>query len=174
MSKEQTKELLKVAHDRLKQVCGELDHFLNHVSVPELLREAEDAGEETKNYLCEFLRDLRLLSVLCEASREKASLVLRRSRFREDWAEKVLSEIMHSCVYAFYFPKNEVYEEDGRYSYTGQEAIKFRRTPPTKLRDLVLSLSRTFECLREELDYYETDYQTRVRMSLGMELPGNG
>jgi hypothetical protein len=171
MSAEHTRQLLVLAHDQLKQACEELDRFLNHTSVLDLLREAEEDKEGLEDYLCEFLRDMRLLSVLCEAAREKASLVLRRGRFREDWAEKVLSEIMHSCVYAFYFPKNEVYEEDGRYSYTGQEAIKFRMAPPKPLRKLVLSLSRIFETLREELDYYETDYHTRVRMSLGMDLP---
>lgn len=164
MPKEQTKQLCLLVKDQLKEAKGQLDEFLSVTSIPELTKGEETVSEEQTEYLREFLRDLRYLSVACEIGYEKISLVLRRAHFNGEYAEKVLSEIVHSCVYSFYYPKHEVYEEDGRYTYTGQDAIKFRRTPPEPLRRLTISLSRIFETLRDELDYYETDYVTRIRM----------
>lgn len=163
MPSEQTKQLCKLTKDQLRDIKEELDNFLSYVSIPQLL-EDEQVLEEKVEYVREFLRDLRHLSVACEISYEKISLVLRRARFKHEFAEKVLSEIVHSCIYSFYYPKHEVYEEDGRYSYTNQDAIKFRQSPPEPLRKLTVSLSKKFEVLRDELDYYETDYFTRLRM----------
>ncbi|MBA4601484.1 DUF3907 family protein [Thermoactinomyces mirandus] len=163
MPSEQTKQLCKLTKDQLRDIRDELDHFLSYISIPQLLKNEQDQAEKVE-YVREFLRDLRHLSVACEIGYEKVSLVLRRARFKPEFAEKVLSEIVHSCIYSFYYPKHEVYEEDGRYSYTNQDAIKFRHSPPEPLRKLTISLSKKFEVLRDELDYYETDYFTRLRM----------
>ncbi len=163
MPSEQTKQLCKLTKDQLQDIKDELDYFLSYVSIPQLLKD-EQVSEEKVEYVREFLRDLRHLSVACEIGYEKISLVLRRARFKHGFAEKVLSEIVHSCIYSFYYPIHEVYEEDGRYSYTSQDAIQFRQTPPEPLQKLTLSLSKKFEVLRDELDYYETDYFTRLRM----------
>jgi hypothetical protein len=163
MPVEQTKQLCIFVRDQLKEAKEKLDHFLNYVSIPQMLDEKDREGELV-TYVCEFLRDLRRLSVACEIGYEKVSLVLRRAKFNHEFAEKVLSEIVHSCIYAFYYPKHEVYEEDGRYSYTNQDAIKFRQTPPEPLREITIQLSKIFEALRDELDYYETDYITRIRL----------
>jgi hypothetical protein len=163
MPAEQTRQLCVFVKDKLKEAKEELNHFLNYTHVPMLLGEKEnDSAQEA--YICEYLQDLRHLSVACELGYEKVSLVLRRAKFNHEFAEKVLSEIVHSCIYAFYYPKHEVYEEDGRYTYTQMDAIKFRQTPPEALRKITVSLSKIFEALRDELDYYETDYITRIRL----------
>ncbi|MFC7441229.1 DUF3907 family protein [Laceyella putida] len=164
MPAEHTKELCVMVKDKLKEANEQLDQFLNYTAVPQLTGEFAQTTSEQEEYVREFLRDLRHLSVACESGYEKVSLVLRRAKFNQEFAEKVLSDIVHSCVHAFYHPKNEVYQEDGRYCYTRRDTIKFRQTPPASLRQLILSLSKVFDKLRDELDYYETDYAIRIRL----------
>lgn len=161
MPAEQTKQLCVLTREKLKSAKEQLEDFLNYYSVHQL-KEGKSLHPEQEKYICEFLSDLRHLVVVCELGYEKVSLVLRRATFSEDFADKVLGEIVHSCVYGFYYPRNEVYEEDGRYSYTAQDAIRFREATPEVLQQLVFSLSKIFEHLRDELEYYETDYFTRV------------
>ncbi|MBA4492810.1 DUF3907 family protein [Paenactinomyces guangxiensis] len=164
MPAEETKQLCILTREKLRDAKQELEQFLNNHCVTQLTEGQTDQPAETEAYICDFLADLRHLSVACELGYEKVSLVLRRAKFNHDFAEKVLSEIVHSCIYCFYYPRNEVYEEDGRYSYTSVDAIKFRQTPPEPLRQITVSLSKIFEILRDELEYYETDYVTRIRM----------
>jgi hypothetical protein len=164
MPAEQIKDLCKLTRDRLKVVNEHLEGFLNGYHIPKLLEESDVRDEETETYLKEYVSDLRHLLVACEIGYEKVSLVLRRAKFNPAFAEKVLHEVVHVCIYNFYYPRNEVYEEDGRYCYTAQDAIRFRQQPPESLRKLTLSLSKVFEELRDELEYYETDYETRMRM----------
>lgn len=162
MPAEQTKQLCVMTREKLRDAKEQLEDFLNYNSVHQLI-EGQSSNPDTEKYICEFLSDLRHLVVVCELGYEKVSLVLRRATFSEEFADKVLGEIVHSCVYGFYYPRNEVYEEDGRYSYTAQDAIQFRENTPSGLQQLVFSLSKIFEYLRDELEYYETDYFTRVR-----------
>lgn len=161
MPAERTKELCVMVKDKLKEAIEKLDQFLNYTAVPQLLEEFLPATAEQEEYVRECLRDLRHLSVACELDYEKVSLVLRRAKFNQEHAEKVLSEIVHSSVSMFYQPNHEVYMEDGRYSYTWGDAITFRKTPPVSLSQLILSLSKVFGKLRDELDYYGTDYMAR-------------
>ena len=161
---EQTKQLCRMAKDRLKEAIRLLEDFLNYTHIPRLMEETPEGKGGMEEYYREYLSDLRVLLVSCQMAYEKVSLVLRRATFKREFAEKVLSEIVHGCIYNFYYPRNEVYEEDGRYCYTQQDAIKFRRQPAESLRKLTIDLSRIFETLRDELDYYETDYITRIRM----------
>ncbi|WP_131924437.1 DUF3907 family protein [Hazenella coriacea] len=163
MPAEQTKQLCVLTREKLRNAKEQLENFLNYNSVHELMEE-NSSDPDTEKYICEFLSDLRHLVVVCELGYEKISLVLRRATFSEDFANKVLGEIVHSCVYGFYYPRNEVYEEDGRYSYTAQDAIRFREATPSSLQQLVFSLSKIFEYLRDELEYYETDYFTHIRL----------
>lgn len=163
MPAEQTKQLCILTREKLKEAKDQLEQFLNYHCVPQLM-EGQLEQPELERYVRDFLGDLRHLSVACELGYEKVSLVLRRAKFNHDFAEKVLNEIVHTCVYNFYYPRNEVYEEDGRYSYTAHDAIQFRQTPPEPLRQITVNLSKIFETLRDELEYYETDYITRIRM----------
>ncbi|MFC4077045.1 DUF3907 family protein [Salinithrix halophila] len=163
MPHEQTKDLCKLTRNKLSETNQVLEEFLNSTNIQNLLEEGEN-GEGQKQYLKDYLSDLRRLLVSCEQGYEKVSLVLRRAKFNEDFAERVLNEIVHTCIHNFYYPKNEVYEEDGRYSYTNHDAIQFRQEPPDSLKKITFSLSKHFEVLRDELEYYETDYITRIRM----------
>lgn len=62
MPSEQTKQLCKLTKDQLRDIKEELDNFLSYVSIPQLLEDGQ-VPEEKVEYIREFLRDLRHLSV---------------------------------------------------------------------------------------------------------------
>jgi hypothetical protein len=156
------KPLSESAREKLKQAISHLEAFLNENALPQLT--AEQEGEDTKQFNKGMLADLRHLLVFSEVSYEKLGVALRRPNFDTDFAERALYEVYHYCVSAYFYPKNEGYSEDGRYAYTGQDAIRFRAKPVRQLRDVVLGIAKIYEELRDELAYYESDYMTQRRM----------
>ncbi|MGG4143156.1 YpuI family protein [Paenibacillus algorifonticola] len=156
------KPLSETTRIKLKEAVNQLEPFLNHYSLVQL--NGEQSSDEAQNFYKGLLSDLRHLLVFSEVSVEKLGVLLRRPNFDNDFAERALYEVYHQCVNAFFYPKNECYSEDGRYAYTGQDAIRFLFKPVREARDIVLSLSKIYEELRDELAYYETDYMTQRRM----------
>lgn len=156
------RQLCETTREKLKTAAGKLEAFLNHHSLPQLM---EGQDEETRLFYQGFLSDLRHLLVFSEVCYEKLGIALRRGTFDEDVAEKVLYHAYHDCVNNFFYPKNESYSEDGRYAYTGQDAIRFRKKPTRAARDIVLDVTRFFEELRDDLTYYESDYLTQLRLN---------
>lgn len=148
--------------NKLKDAVNQLEPFLNNYALSQLSE--KDSSEEAQLFYKGLLSDLRHLLVFSEVSVEKLGVLLRRPNFDTDFAERALYEVYHQCVSAFFYPKNECYSEDGRYAYTGQDAIRFRYKPIREARDIVLSVSKIFEELRDELAYYENDYMTQRRM----------
>ncbi|MFY0543541.1 DUF3907 family protein [Brevibacillus sp. H7] len=163
MSGTHLKQLCEDTYTKLKKVSMELERFLNQVTLSGLVEQSGDP-EEYEAYYRSYLSDFRHLLVYCENAYEKLGVALRRARFNEEFAEEVLYQVYHMCVNNFYYPKGEVYDEDGRYSYTGQDAILFRKEVTPELKQLTISLSKVFEQLRDDLQYYETDYITKKRM----------
>lgn len=157
----QVKSLSDTTRTKLKEAIAKMELFLNEYGLPQLVLEHDPAMEE---FYRGYLSDARHLLVFSEVAYEKLGIALRRPQFNEEYAEKVLYEVYHSCVNNFFYPKNECYSEDGRYAYTGQDAIRFRKKPTRVVRDLTIELSKIFEELREDLTYYETDYITQRRM----------
>jgi hypothetical protein len=155
---ENTKELCETTHQHLKKVADKLEDFLNSHTVALLNPEG---NEEMTEFYKGYLSDFRHLLVFSEVSWEKIGVILRRPTFNIEQAEKVLYETYHSCVNLFFYPKFESYSEDGRYAYTGQDAIRFRKQPTREIRIVTVELSKLFEQLREELSYYESDYLTQ-------------
>jgi hypothetical protein len=155
------KNVCESTRDKLKDAVAKMELFLNTHSLVEL---SADGDEEIKEFYRGYLSDTRHLIVFCEVSYEKLGVSLRRANFNVEYAEKALYEAYHSCVNCFFYPKHECYSEDGRYAYTGQDAIRFRKKPTREVRDLTIELSKIFEEVREELSYYETDYITQKRM----------
>ncbi len=155
------KALCEKTQLKLKDASAKLEQFLNHHTLPQL---NADQDEVMQAFYKGYLADLRHLLVMTDIVYEKIGLQLRRPQFNEEAAEKALYETYHQSVNAFYYPKHECYSEDGRYAYTGQDAIRFRKIPVKVLRDVTIELSKLFEVLREELSYYESDYVTQKRM----------
>jgi hypothetical protein len=156
------KSLSESTREKLKTAIGQLETFLNQHALPQLT--VEDNGNEAELFYKGLLSDLRHLLVFSEVAYEKLGIVLRRPNFDQDFAERALYEVYHQCVSAFFYPKNECYSEDGRYAYTGQDAIRFRMKPVRVARDVVLGVSKVYEELRDDLAYYENDYMTQRRM----------
>ncbi|MEB3100671.1 YpuI family protein [Ferviditalea candida] len=161
MAAQQVKNLCESSRTKLKEAIEKTELFLNSYNLPQLNADGDQAMDE---FYRGFLTDMRHLLVFSEVSYEKLGLCLRRPNFNVDYAEKVLYDVYHNCVNSFFYPKNECYSEDGRYAYTGQDAIRFRKKPVRAVRDITLELSKIFEELREDLSYYETDYITQRRM----------
>lgn len=165
MPETQIKELVTLTFDLLTKSQKELENFLNNYSVREILKGLNDDNKDELTTKIQYLlSDLRHLLVGCENRITKLGVITRSSQFNKEFAEFVLYETVHLCVNKFYYPEHEIYEEDGRNSYTGKDAIKFSFTPHPEIKELILSLSKYFEVLREELVYYETDYVTKKRL----------
>jgi len=155
------KGLCETTRAKLQEAIVKMEQFLNQHSLPQLVIENDPSMEE---FYRGYLSDTRHLLVFCEVAYEKLGIALRRPQFNEEYSEKVLYDVYHSCVNRFFYPKHECYSEDGRYAYTGQDAIRFRKKPIREVRDLTIELSKMFEEIREDLSYYETDYITQRRM----------
>ncbi|MFC5703636.1 YpuI family protein [Cohnella faecalis] len=155
------KGLAESSREKLKIAIAQLEQFLNGHALPQLVQEDK---AESENFYSGLLSDLRHLLVFSEVAYEKLGALLRRPNFDLELAERALYEVYHHGVNAFFYPKNECYSEDGRYAYTGQDAIRFRQKPVRAARDIVLNVSRLYEELRDDLSYYESDYLTQRRM----------
>ncbi|GKU79696.1 YpuI family protein [Paenibacillus sp. L3-i20] len=156
------KALTETTREKLKGAIAQVEPFLNNYALSQLT--GEDGGEGAELFYKGLLSDLRHLLVYSEVTNEKLGVLLRRPNFDTDSGERVLYEVYHHCVNAFFYPKNECYSEDGRYAYTGQDAIRFRYKPIREARNVVLSISKIYEELRDDLSYYESDYMTQRRM----------
>ncbi|UUZ85522.1 YpuI family protein [Paenibacillus sp. P26] len=161
MSASNVKNLCETTRTKLSEAIAKMETFLNEHSLQQLNSENDPAMVD---FYKGYLTDTRHLLVFSEVAYEKLGVALRRPNFNQDYSEKVLYEVYHTCVNSFFYPKNECYSEDGRYAYTGQDAIRFRKKPIRVVRDLTIELSKIFETLREDLAYYETDYITQKRM----------
>lgn len=154
-------QLCETTKQKLKQTMEVIEPFLNGVTLKGLNPDNDPSLDE---FYRGFLADMRHLLVFSTIYYEKLGVALRRPTFNNDYAERVLHDVYHNTVNSFFYPKHECYSEDGRYAYTGQDAIRFRKKPVREIRDVTLTLSKIFEELREELAYYETDYMTQRRM----------
>jgi hypothetical protein len=148
----------------LSKSIGLLESFLNQNALPQLIASQDVDMDE---FYLGYLNDMRHLLVFSQVGYEKIGVCLRRPEFHVEFSEKVLYEIYHTCVNAFFYTKHECYSEDGRYAYTGGDAIRFRKKPSRVVRDLTIELFQLYEQLREELAYYETEYVNQRRLQGG-------
>ncbi|MDQ0192613.1 YpuI family protein [Paenibacillus wynnii] len=154
-------KLSETTREKLKYAIEKMELFLNQNALPQL---DTDQDEEMVHFYQGFLSDLRHLLVFSEMSYEKLGVALRRATFDESFAQKALYNVYHYGVNNFFYPKNESYSEDGRYAYTGQDAIRFRKKPVRQARDIIMDITKVYEELRDDLTYYESDYLTERRM----------
>jgi hypothetical protein len=116
-------------------------------------------------YLKSVYKQLRKLSVYCDDAYEACKLLLSDSSPRNSAMEKVLYRVYHYCVEEFFNPKADVWFENSRSAYTGRNSIKFRENVSVNIEKLVHELEGTFHKIREELEYFETDYRTKMMQS---------
>jgi hypothetical protein len=161
MAAQDVKHLCEKTKERLKQVIDAIEPFLNETTLASLQQERDP---NTEQFYRGFLSDMRYLFVYADISYEKIGVAIRRPTFQTDYAERILYDVYHTTINSFFYPKHECYSEEGRYAYTGQDAIRFRKKPTREVRDLTLKLSKIFEEMREDLAYYETEYIMQRRL----------
>ncbi|PLR84573.1 DUF3907 domain-containing protein [Bacillus canaveralius] len=145
----------------LEKTVSTLEGFLNETTLTAL--EQELAGDSM--YYRSILSNMRKLLVYCEEGLDACSVILKSEPFSKGGAEKVLYRIYHQCIEEFFSPKNDAWFEDSRSAYTGKNSIKFRLDVPESIHQLLKSVEADFQKIREELEYYETDYRTKMIQS---------
>ena len=157
--------LVKTQLNDVKSFLGRsistLENFLNETTISQLNLE----NEEETNYNKLIFANLRKIVVYSEEGLDACSVILQGSPFQKAAAEKTLYKIYHQCIEEFFSPKNDAWYEDSRSAYTGRNSIKFYRTVSDNIAQLVKSLEGDFQRIREELEYYETDYRTKMIQS---------
>lgn len=138
-----------------------IEDFLNEATISQLNLE----NDEERDYNKLIFANLRKLVVYSEESFEVCSVILQSNPFQKAAAEKTLYKIYHQCIEEFFSPKNDAWFEDSRSAYTGRNSIKFYRNVSESVVQLVKSLEGEFQRTREELEFYETDYRTKMIQS---------
>ncbi|MGM9927679.1 MAG: YpuI family protein [Bacillus sp. (in: firmicutes)] len=155
------KTQLEEVNKFLESTMNELEHYVNNNTLASM--QAEQAGDE--RYYKSLLSNLRRLEVYSAEGYEACRIILSNESFHKGAAEKTLYRIYHQCVNEFFSPKNDAWYEDSRSAYTGKNSIKFHQEVPQSLAGLIKSLEGGFQRLREDLEYYETDYRTKMLQS---------
>jgi hypothetical protein len=145
----------------LAHAVGKFESFLNETTISKLVE--EKAGDP--NYYKMLVSNLRKLLVYCEEGSEVCQVLVKNEPFAKATAEKALYRIYHQCIEEFFAPKSDAWFEDSRSAYTGKNSIKFRQETPDSIKDLFRNLENQFQKIREELEYYETDYRTKMIQS---------
>ncbi|SER46248.1 Protein of unknown function [Salipaludibacillus aurantiacus] len=160
MGNDLVKQQLQFTMDKMEEVTGKLRTYLNEATLSELNKsETRTSKDDFQLILDQFRR----LLVFFDEGREAGTVLLRSERFRKSAAEKTLFWIFHQCVEEFFQPHYDVWFEDSRAAYTGKNAIRFRTEVPAPLKDMVKAIEGPLQEIREELEYYETDYRTKVK-----------
>lgn len=139
----------------------QFESFLNNTTLASLLE--EQSGDE--DYYKTVLSNLRKLLVYCQEGLDACAVILKTDPFPQGAAEKTLYRIFHKCIEEFFSPKTDAWFEESRSAYTGEYSIKWQREVPASLTFLLRELEEEFQRIREELEYYETDYRTKVMQS---------
>ncbi|OEH93652.1 hypothetical protein BFG57_00655 [Bacillus solimangrovi] len=146
----------------LEQTVEKVGNYLNETTLQSLLNENKEGDPA---YFERLVSNLRRMFVFCEEGLDACKVVLNGDKFRKGAAEKALYWVYHQCVAEFYSPRHDGWYEDSRSAYTGKNAIKFTSDAPESIKVLIASLENSFQEIREELEYYETDYKTKMIQS---------
>ncbi|MCQ6273827.1 YpuI family protein [Bacillus sp. V3B] len=145
----------------LEFTIAEFETFLNKTTLSGLVKEKEGDSEYYKS----ILSNIRKLLVFCEEGLDACRVIVKNEPFAKAAAEKTLYRIYHQCIEEFFAPKSDAWFEDSRSAYTGKNSIKFRQDTPDSIKSVFKNLESTFQEIREELEYYVTDYQTKMIQS---------
>lgn len=150
---------LSLVEETLTTICNHLETFLNETTLSNLL---EESDKKNKEYFASILSSLRRVHVFCEEGRDNSEVILKGQTFRKVAAEKTLYWVYHNCIEEFFNPRVDNWFEYSRAAYTGKNAIKFTHEVPDSLKNLMATIEGPFQTIREELEYYETDYKTKT------------
>ncbi|WP_096434802.1 DUF3907 family protein [Alteribacter populi] len=154
------KHQLSFTEESLSRAANEIRVFLNGVTLDSLAYDRDQSLNV--EHIEPLLDELRRLLVYCDEGGESCKIILSGETFRKAAAEKTLYWIFHQCIEEFFQPRLDAWYEDSRAAYTGKNAIKFRNRVPKAIETLMANLEGPMQQMREELEYYETDYHTKV------------
>lgn len=157
MSNKMVEQQLKIVGNQLGIVSNECNTFLNIHSIPSIQQELLTSDTI---YIERILTSIRRITVYCEDAKEVCEKILN-SQFHKGVAEETLHKIYHRCIAEFFSPRNDSWFENSRAAYTGKHAITFYKEVPESIQRLFSALEKVFQQMREELEYYETDYMTK-------------
>lgn len=152
---------LKEVEAFLTSTIKTIEDYLNETTLSQL----NPGSEEEQSYYKLVFSNLRKLLVFSEESVDACKIILQSEPFQKAAAEKTLYRIYHQCIVEFFSPKNDAWYEDSRSAYTGRNSIKFYKEIPENIRQLVKGLEGEFQRMREDLEFYETDYRTKIIQS---------
>ncbi len=120
-----SKNLSESTRTKLKVAIAKMELFLNNHSLAGLNKENDSAMDDFlpgvfiryKTFACLLRSGLR------EIGSEPAAPEFQCRLCRKKCCMRFITAV--STV--FFYPRNECYSEDGRYAYTGQDAIRFRK-----------------------------------------------
>lgn len=138
-----------------------IEDFLNETTLTDLKSSKDENGDYVKAVLSQF----RKLLVFSQEGRNACGAVLKGQSFQQAAAERLLYRIYHQCIEEFFDPKNDAWHEDSRSAYTGRISIRFNQPVHDSIILLIRSLEGDFQRMREELEYYETDYRAKMAQS---------
>ncbi|RPK15590.1 DUF3907 family protein [Priestia endophytica] len=153
MQEHTVQKQVEFAQTKLSVIEQKLQHYLNYTNITVLEREGK--GKEEYPLL---LSDLRRLSVHCLEAKEACTMFLTTKAVPSAQAQQLLKRIYQRCVLEFFNPKNDLWYENSRASYTGSDAIHFRFEAPNSVHVLFRNIEETFLSLQEELQMYEKNY----------------
>lgn len=152
---------LKEVEEFLTKTIKTIEDYLNEMTLSQL----KANNDEERFYHKLVLSHIRKLLVFSEEGLDACKVILNGEPFQKAAAEKTLYRIYHQCIVEFFSPKNDAWYEDSRSAYTGRNSIKFYKEVPDSLRQLVKGLEGEFQRIREDLEFYETDYRTKIIQS---------
>jgi Tfp pilus assembly protein PilE len=147
--------------NHLMTIVQIMEKFLNETTLEMLANDSNDSLDYSKR----LISQCRKLLVFSEERLDEAQIIIKASPFPKQIAEKTLYKIYHQCIEEFFSPRSDVWFEDSRSAYTGKNAICFRLDVVPSVHQLFRQLEGSFQYLREELEYYETDYKTKLLQS---------
>nr|MDH3153980.1 YpuI family protein [Bacillus licheniformis] len=159
MGKSMARAQTEQAGEFLAQTVQTLCDYLNETTLSSL--EAEEPGR--RDYYRDVLSNLRKLAVYCEEGLAACRIEAAAGSFSGGCAtERTLYQVYHRCIEEFFTPKKDTWYEDSRAAYTGKNAICFHEPAPASLKNLMASLETGYQSMREELEYYATDYRMKM------------
>ncbi|MCR6096578.1 DUF3907 family protein [Salipaludibacillus agaradhaerens] len=163
MGNDLVKQQLELTTAQIEKASKKLREYLNEATLSKLMEDQSTSKEDFQLILDQFRR----LLVFFDEGLKSGNVLLRSENFRKGAAEKTLYWIFHQCVEEFFQPHYDVWYEDSRAAYTGRNAIRFRTEVPQEIKDLTCEIEGPLQEVREELEYYETDYRTKIKQREG-------
>ncbi|MGL4819810.1 MAG: DUF3907 family protein [Bacilli bacterium] len=143
----------------LEEAVSTWSHYLNASTVDSMLAEEPTAS---RAYLEAVASNVRRMLVYSEEGLDACAIVLNGKEFVKGAAEQTFYRVYHTVIMEFFSPKNDRWYEDSRSAYTGKNAIRFHEPVPQSLKATFRKLEGGFQQLREDLEFYETDYRTKM------------